>query len=55
MLLPPPEVAAAAVALVRGECASAAFAPAEAPVSASVRRDWNSARPLLSHVEWTLS
>ena len=46
---------AAAAALVKGEWSPEA-APAEtAPVSASVRRDWNSVKPLFSHVECTLS
>ena len=44
---------AAAAALVKGEWSPAATEAA--PVSASVRRDWNSVKPLFSHVECTLS
>ena len=46
-----PDVAAAA--LVKGEWSPEAAEAA--PVSASVRRDWNSVKPLFSHVECTLS
>ena len=44
---------AAAAALVKGEWSPEAAEAA--PVSASVRRDWNSVKPLFSHVECTLS